>query len=248
MRVRKFLSEQRKPRNQFKSADFYGFSYNGAMPIQLEIPTEIDLNAFVSQEAHDLKSPFNRIMGFIKLVLKGMDGPISDQAKEDLTTAYQNSQYALALMSGLVEMARLSRRERAISPGECIMDAQVRQVVTDWQRQSHRDHPVEITWTSPACTLQADGSSLRTCLSNWISYVAEFVQQNVAVNIQVEEHQHACLVSLRSTGQKTRPAAECDTTVYGYVASQLLALNRGELLNAEEDEQGVLVQFSLVKS
>jgi len=177
-----------------------------------------------------------------------MDGPISDQAKEDLMTAYQNSQYALLLMSGLVEMARLSRAERATVPAECILNAQVRQVVSDWQRQSHREGSVKVTWNAPPCQMVIDAISLRMCLSNWISYVAEFVQQNGEVDIQVEEGQASCTFTLRSTGQKIRPAAECDTTVYGYVARQLLVLIRGELLDAQEDEQGALVRFSLPKS
>jgi signal transduction histidine kinase len=77
------------------------------MSKELHVPSEIDLAAFVSKEAHDLKSPFNRALGFLKLVLKGMDGPISDQAKEDLTIAYLNIQYTLAMISALVDMARL---------------------------------------------------------------------------------------------------------------------------------------------
>ena len=51
----------------------------------LQIPNEIDLAAFISKEAHDIKSPFNRALGFLKLVLEGFDGPISEQAKNDLT-------------------------------------------------------------------------------------------------------------------------------------------------------------------
>lgn len=217
------------------------------MPEQLHIPATIDLTKFISHEAHDLKSPFNRVLGFIKLVLKGMDGPISDQAREDLTTAYQNSQYALTLMSGLIEMARLSRHERAVDPSECALDAQVRQMAADWQRQSHRDHTVDVSWDAPACSILADASSLRMCLANWVSYVVEYVQPSVRVDIQVEEHQTSCLMRIRSSGQKLRPASECDTTVYGYVASQLLALNQGELLHAIQDEQGVEVQFKLKK-
>lgn len=218
------------------------------MPTQLIIPTELDLGEFLSHEAHDLKSPFNRVLGFIKLVLKGMDGPISDQAKEDLVTAYQNTQYAFTLMSGLVEMARLSRGERATAPAECLLDAQLRQVVTDWQRQSHRDTPVELTINVPAITLQVDAISLRMCLSNWISYVSEYVHQSRRVDIQVEDDVSACLVYVRSFGQKIRPPANCDTTVYGYVGLNLLPLIHGELLSAQEDEQGATVQLRLKKS
>jgi K+-sensing histidine kinase KdpD len=217
------------------------------MSSQPHIPTDVDLVAFISRESHDLKSPFNRVLGFVKLVLKGMDGPISDQAREDLNTAYQNGQYALTLVSGLIEIARLNRQERAITLGDCALDGVVRQVTADWQRQSYREQPVEFAWNAPACIVKADSVSLHSCLTNWISYVVEYVQQNARVEIQVEEHEQTCLVSLRSTGSKKRQVSECDTTIYGYIAHHLLMLNHGQLLHTEEDERGVLIQFRLPK-
>jgi signal transduction histidine kinase len=83
----------------------------------LNFPEELDLAAFISEEAHDLKSPFNRILGFTKMLMKGMSGPITDMQKDDLTTVYQNGSQAMTMMSNLVDMARLGRGEKSFSPG-----------------------------------------------------------------------------------------------------------------------------------
>jgi K+-sensing histidine kinase KdpD len=233
------------------------------MSSNLEIPTEIDLAEFIAREAHDLKSPFNRVMGFIKLVLKGMDGPISNQAQGDLTTAYQNSLYALAMMSGLVEIARLERGERTPTPADCSLDLSVQQMIVDWKRMFPKETPVEVHSTVPAVSLQVDEMLLRQCLSAWMSYVAEFVQGEgireqetggsgqgsggVVVEIRGEDRGHSCEFQVRSLGKKRERPPECDLTIYGYVAQRLVALNGGYLQELAEDEQGAWVRFSFPK-
>ncbi len=222
-----------------------GNRYNQNMPKELQIPTEIDLAAFISKEAHDLKSPFNRALGFLKLVLKGMDGPISEQANEDLTIAYQNAQYTLTMMSALVDIARLGRGERSLTPASHSVEYILQQAISEWQRKYHKENPVEIIFSTPAVQILADEIMIRQCFSNWISFVNEFVQEAVIVNIQVEEQPETCLFTVRSSGKKLQPPPECDLTMYGFVAKGILDLHHGELIHLEEDEQGAFVQFSL---
>ena len=171
------------------------------MPKELQIPTDIDLAAFVSREAHDLKSPFNRALGFLKLVLKGMDGPISDQAQEDLNVAYQNTQYTLTMISALVDMARLNRGERSLTLASHPVDYVLQQTISEWQRKYHKENPVEITFSTPEAQIQADEIMVRQCFSNWISYVNEFVQEeSVSIDILVEEHPENCSVHNSQSG------------------------------------------------
>ncbi len=49
-----------------------------------EFPVNFDLGAFLSRESHDLKTPFNHIIGFSRIVLKGQDGPLTDFQREDI--------------------------------------------------------------------------------------------------------------------------------------------------------------------
>jgi signal transduction histidine kinase len=218
------------------------------MPKELQIPSEIDLAAFVSKEAHDLKSPFNRALGFLKLVLKGMDGPISEQAKEDLTVSYLNLQYTLAMINGLVDMARLGREERELSLAAHPLENVLQQTITEWQRKYHKENAVEITFAAPEVQIKADEIAIRQGIARWISYVNEFVQQDAAIHIQVDEQPESCLLTIRSSGKKLTPPAESDLTLYGYVALKILELHQGELLQLEETEQGAVVRFSLPKA
>ena len=84
--------------------------------LTFDLPDQLDLAKFISVEAHDLRSPFSHVVGFSKIVLNGQSGPLTDLQKEDLTTVYQSALRALTLMNNLIDMARLSRREKTASP------------------------------------------------------------------------------------------------------------------------------------
>jgi len=213
----------------------------------LQIPTEVDMAAFISKEAHDLKSPFNRAMGFLKLVLKGMDGPISDQAKEDLTVAFQNTQYTLSMMNALVDISRLGRGERKPTLGPVQVDYLLQQTLSEWTRKYYKENPVELSLSAPETQIRGDEIMLRQCLAYWISYVNEFVQEEAKIDIQVEERPDTCIFTIHSYGKKRPQPPECDLTLFGYAAKGILDIHQGKLIRLEEDEQGALTQFSLPK-
>ena len=215
---------------------------------ELRIPPEIDLAAFISKEAHDLKSPFNRAIGFIKLVLDGFDGPIAEQAQEDLIVAHKNTQYTLTMMNALVDIARLGRGESEPILEPHSVNFILQQTIPEWTRKYHKKNQVAISISAPEIQIQADEIMIRQCFANWISYVNEFVQEAVSIQIRVEERPDAYLFTIRSSGSKRSEPPECDLTLYGFVARGILELHQGVLLQLEEDDQGALVQFSLPKS
>ena len=69
---------------------------------------DFDLNNFLDWASHDLKTPLNAVIGFTKVVIKGIDGPINETQNTDLTTAFNSGQRMLALISQLVEIARIN--------------------------------------------------------------------------------------------------------------------------------------------
>jgi len=81
-----------------------------------EILTDIDLAEFISRRAHDLRTPYNHVVGFTKMVLNEQSGPLTDMQKEDLSISYKSAMRALWVMNNLIDMARLSRDERTLNP------------------------------------------------------------------------------------------------------------------------------------
>ncbi|MCZ7545272.1 MAG: hypothetical protein M5R40_17900 [Anaerolineae bacterium] len=66
---------------------------------------------------HDFRTPLNSIIGFSRVILKGIDGPINDVQAEDLTSVHDGGQQLLAMFNEVIDMAKLETGAcRAVAP------------------------------------------------------------------------------------------------------------------------------------
>ncbi len=62
---------------------------------------------FLANMSHALREPLNSIIGFSRLMLKGLDGKLSKQQAEDVTRIYQNSQRLLELINDVLTITQI---------------------------------------------------------------------------------------------------------------------------------------------
>ncbi len=211
-----------------------------------DIPDRFDIVEFISKEAHDLKSPFNRILGFTKMLLKGMSGPLTDMQKDDLTVVYENSVQAMAAMSNLVDMARLSRGEKAFSAVETNLGNLLTQTVAYWkQNKAVRDVELVTNLPEAETKVRADESLLKQCLLNWILYVVEYTQAPAQVTLTLESRETDALITIQGRGKRNIAAAEMILTMTAYIGQAILKLHNGQVLLAEGDDEGAVIQVAL---
>lgn len=60
----------------------------------------------VASIAHDLRSPLNAVIGFSRLMLKGIDGPLSEMQATDLEAIYANGNMMLDMVDNLIDLAK----------------------------------------------------------------------------------------------------------------------------------------------
>ncbi|MCS6992453.1 MAG: HAMP domain-containing histidine kinase [Anaerolineales bacterium] len=215
----------------------------------LHLPDDLDLVEFISKEAHDLKSPFNRILGFTKMLLKGMSGPLTDMQKDDLTVVYENSAQAMTAMSNLVDMARLSRGEKAFSVSETNLNNILAQTVAYWkQNKAVKDVELVTHFPEGETRIRADETLLRQGLLNWILYVVEYTQPPAQVMLTLEPREQDALVTVQSRGKRNPAAGEMFLTMSAYIGQTILKMHQGAILTAEGDEEGAVIRLSLPKA
>jgi K+-sensing histidine kinase KdpD len=61
----------------------------------------------IASMAHDLRSPLNAVIGFSRVMLKGIDGPLSEMQAEDLEAIYANGNAMLSMVDSLAELAKV---------------------------------------------------------------------------------------------------------------------------------------------
>jgi signal transduction histidine kinase/DNA-binding response OmpR family regulator len=63
---------------------------------------------FLANMSHELRTPMNSIIGFSRVMLKGIDGPLTEMQEQDLTTIYNSGQHLLTLINDILDQAKIA--------------------------------------------------------------------------------------------------------------------------------------------
>ncbi len=66
---------------------------------------------FLRNMSRELRMPLNNIIGFSRVILKGIDGPITDLQREDLNAIHQSGQQLLVLINDILDIAQIEAGE-----------------------------------------------------------------------------------------------------------------------------------------
>lgn len=70
--------------------------------------------AFVSLAVHELRTPANVVSGYVKMLLKGMGGSLTEQQRESLLNADQSCERIAEILAEMSELARLESGRLAL--------------------------------------------------------------------------------------------------------------------------------------
>jgi signal transduction histidine kinase len=64
-------------------------------------------NEFLANMSHELRTPLNSIIGFAKVLLNEMDGPLTDDQRTDLAAIYSAGQHLLSLVNDILDLSKI---------------------------------------------------------------------------------------------------------------------------------------------
>jgi signal transduction histidine kinase len=155
---------------------------------------------FLSNMSHELRTPLNNIIGFSRLLLKGIGGPVSEQQRNDLEIIYQNGQHLLGLINDLLDVSQIEAglmelRFRETDLGELIRS--VMSTASALIRGKDISLRGEISPELPL--LQADPSRIRQVLLRLLANAAKFTEEGIIL-IQAHQTDGQVMVSISDTG------------------------------------------------
>ncbi len=201
-----------------------------------------NLDEFLDWASHDLKTPLNAVIGFSKLVIKGIDGPINETQNTDLTTVFNGGQRMLSLLSSLVEIARLNNGI-TLAREEKNLATIITENAERWKTQNPaKPLTFDIQISSP--TYSVDPQQMRQIISHLLTFAAIRVTEGT-VSLLAAENEQGVQVSIQSTGKKGPDKMEMDSAMLGFIAGSLIKLHGGVLHEPQETEDGMTLSFSL---
>ncbi len=214
--------------------------------LEFNVPAEFDLAQFISAEAHDLRSPFSHVVGFSRLVLNGQDGPITEVQKEDLTTIYHSGMRALTLLNGLIDLARLSRHEKAASLVPMDTARVLDQAVAQWKKfNPGRRIAVETNYQALASGLLADEDHFKPAVVSLMAYAAAFTEDPARIIIRAEVEPGWQVFTITSVGKRPLQPSALDLSLHGAVGRGMLELTGGLIRSGEDCGDGATICFAL---
>ena len=202
-----------------------------------------DLNDFLSWASHDLKTPLNSVIGFTKVVLKGIDGPVNEMQETDLSTAFTAGPRMLALISYLVEIARLNNGHTKLSREDASMVDILTEATNRWKTQNtSKPLSIEMNFTNP--TFNVDKAQMRQIISHLLSFAAVRVTEGT-VSLSASDSDDVLKIRVQSNGKKPIDKSEMDSAMLGFIIASLVKLHGGQMDDPQETDDGLLLRFSL---
>lgn len=215
---------------------------------QIEFPAQVDLEERISEWAHDLRSPFNHVLGFTKMVLNGQSGPLTDMQKEDLTTAYRSALRAMSQVNNLIEIARLQRKEKEVNRASLELQPFLDQTIAQWQKNNPGiEMPIAILLTAQSPAVELDKQQIGWILNGFFSYLAAYSDGTGNLTLEVAEESGNLVFSLRQRGISKKGHDKITLEMFAFICKAYIDLQGGEIRQNELDESEALIQFSIPK-
>ncbi|MGC9521049.1 MAG: sensor histidine kinase [Anaerolineae bacterium] len=128
--------------------------------------------ASMSRMSHDFKTPINTVTGFSRVMLKGVDGPITDFQREDLTSIYEAGSKLLRMVDDLFAVRKLDQARTWIYDAPFEVSELMADIVRTAQPiVADYDTTLELRLAGDLGTLDLDASMVRWVLLGVLAYM-----------------------------------------------------------------------------
>jgi len=166
---------------------------------------------FLANMSHELRTPLNSIIGFSRVILKGIDGPITELQQQDLTAIYNSGQHLLNLINDILDLSKIEAGKMELNFEENVsipdlvnsVMATVTGLVKDKPIRLHREIAPDLP------IVRADPLKVRQVLLNLLSNAAKFSEEG-SITIGAGTHigpggRTEVVVSVTDTGSGISP-------------------------------------------
>jgi signal transduction histidine kinase len=155
---------------------------------------------FLSNMSHELRTPLTNIIGFSRLMLKGIDGPLTEHMQNDMQIIYNNGQHLLGLINDLLDISHIEAGMMELEFREVNLSDLIHSVMATASALV-RDKDIELHQEiAPSLPLvQADASRIRQVLLRLLANAAKFTEQG-AITVRSWTAGEQVLVSVSDTG------------------------------------------------
>jgi signal transduction histidine kinase/CheY-like chemotaxis protein len=155
---------------------------------------------FLANMSHELRTPLNSIIGFSKVMLKGIDGPLTELQEADLTSIHSSGQHLLELINSILDMSKIEAGKMDLA-FDLVRLPDIFDTVLSTTRALVKDRPIQLRTELPEQlpAVWADTQRVRQVLINLMSNAAKFTEEGT-ITLKAEAGPEYVTVSVIDTG------------------------------------------------
>jgi signal transduction histidine kinase len=155
---------------------------------------------FLTNMSHALRTPLNSVMGFSRVMLKELDGPLSDMQRADLTTIYESGRQLLGLINDMLELTQLELGTAPFSLARVDL-AEIIEGVMATARALAMSKPLQLVDQVPddLPTLYTDGQRVRQVILALLSNAVKYTESGT-IRLQANRDDGHVIISVEDTG------------------------------------------------
>jgi PAS domain S-box-containing protein len=133
---------------------------------------------FLANMSHELRTPLNSIIGFSRVILKGIDGPVSELQEQDLNAIYNSGQHLLRLINDILDLSKIDAGKMELSIDD-VNITELLQSVIPTTKGLLKDKAIKLVEDiAPDLPMvRADPIRIRQILLNLLSNAAKFTEE-----------------------------------------------------------------------
>jgi len=168
---------------------------------------------FLANMSHELRTPLNSIIGFSRVILKGIDGPVTEMQNQDLTAIYNSGQHLLGLINDILDLARIEAGKMELNFEEVKLSDMVNSVLST-AKGLVKEKPIQLISQVPADmpTVRGDTMRVRQVLINLLSNASKFTDEgSITVETMVQTGPNGkpeALINVIDTGPGISPEGQ----------------------------------------
>ncbi len=173
--------------------------------LQRTLTYDRDRSAFLAALSHELRTPLNAILGFTDVLLAEVDGPLSNEAHENLTIVHTSGRHLAALIDDILDLSALESGELRLARTRVDILEVATAVVRELQVTALKKG-LKLTLDGEPAHAWADQRRVRQILNNLIGNAVKFTH-NGGVSVQVSPQEpDSVAICVMDTGPGIAPA------------------------------------------
>ncbi|NCC72872.1 MAG: HAMP domain-containing histidine kinase [Sphingobacteriia bacterium] len=213
--------------------------------------------------AHDLRSPFNGIIGLSELLKQDASLLRVNEIEEYATMIHSSSTQTLQLLENLLEWAKMQQNKLHFSPLLLNLNETIETVLAFLNDMAQQKNIRLLNRVSPEIRVYADANMLKSILRNLLSNAIKFSHKNGLVEITAVKKETEVWISIADNGIGMNKSSQERLFLPGnfvskpgthnergsglglMISRELVERHKGKIWVNSEPDQGSIFSFSL---